>query len=205
MINYFLKTILFSLAISFACISKQGYAQQPTNDVSKQIAKIENYFEKLQTMQANFVQLNQDGSIYQGKFYLLRPNKFRLDYTDPSSLLVLSDGNSLINFDKDVGDPGYLSLDSTPAHFILRKHVKLTGDITVSSLLPGLNSLRATLVKTNDSQMGSLTLVFQADPFMLKGWIVLDSQETITQVVLSEISENVPLDPKLFRFNRRRH
>lgn len=196
-----MKYLAFIIGILGLC-STNSFAETTTQD---SIAKIENYFEKLQTMRANFVQLNQDGTVYHGKFYLLRPNKFRLDYTEPSNLLVLSDGNSVINYDSDVGDPGYISLDSTPAYFILRRHVKLSGDVTVSSLLPGENTLRATLVKTKDTEMGSLTLIFETNPFRLKAWIVLDSQGTKTQVVLSDIEENIALDDKLFRFYKMRH
>ncbi|MEN8237485.1 MAG: outer membrane lipoprotein carrier protein LolA [Pseudomonadota bacterium] len=194
-------TLLLTLVV-LVFFSVPGLAQVETQG---SITKIENYFEKLQTMRANFVQMNQDGTIYKGKFYLLRPNKFRLDYTDPSTLLVLSDGNSVINYDSDIGDPGYISIDSTPAYFILQRHVKLSGDITVSSLLPGENTLRATLVKTKDSQMGSLTLIFTNQPFQLKAWIVLDSQGTKTQTVLSDIQENIALDHRLFRFYKMRH
>ena len=196
---------IYFLIFGVLCAGPAQAAPEPANPTQESITKIENYFETLQTMHANFVQLNQDGTVYKGRFFLLRPNKFRLDYTDPSNLLVLSDGNSVINYDSDVGDPAYISLESTLAYVILRKHVKLSGDITVTSLLPGEHTLRATLVKTDDSQMGSITLIFETDPFRLKAWIVIDSQGTKTQVVLSEIVENVALDHKLFRFAKRWH
>ncbi len=197
------RYIIFLLTIS-SFVPAQGSAT-PVVSTQASIAKIEAYFEKLQTMDANFVQFNQDGTVYKGRFYLLRPNKFRLEYTEPSNLLVLSDGNSVINYDSDIGNPGYVSLSSTPAHFIFRRNVKLSGDVTVSSLLPGEKILRATLVKTKDSEMGSLTLIFENDPFRLKGWIVLDSQGTKTQVILSDIKENIALDHRLFRFNKMRY
>ncbi len=191
------------LILIVSCLGKDGKCTT-TYSTEMQIQKVEQYFNTLKTLEADFVQFNQDGSVAQGRFYLLRPNKFRLSYTNPSTLLVLSDGNSIINYDSDIGDPSYIDLDSTPVEFILRKNVKLSHDVTVSSLLPGKNSLKITLVKTKDPQLGSLTLIFSEAPFILKAWVVIDAQGTETQVVLSNIKENIDLDPNLFRFRKHR-
>ncbi len=168
------------------------------SDNDQHIKKVEDYFNQLATINANFVQVNQDGSFSRGKFYLSRPNKFRLNYDGPSKLIVISDGKYVRNYEKgNSSDP--ISLKSTPAHLIMRPNLKLSGDISVTSIIPGPNDIKITLINNQAPNDGSLTLVFGNSPFTLTSWTVHDIQGNRTQVTLSAATYNAPLPDKLFK------
>ncbi|MGB0934882.1 MAG: LolA family protein, partial [Alphaproteobacteria bacterium] len=92
-------TILFVFLISIA----SGTPAEAAEDIQM----VEQYFDALTTMEADFTQINEDSSISSGIFYLQRPGKFRLDYTDPDSLLVVTQGNDLVTYDSYSDDVTY--------------------------------------------------------------------------------------------------
>lgn len=163
------------------------------------ISKIEKYFVDLKTYQANFTQVNPDRSIAKGKFYLDRPNKFRLEYSSPKKTVLISDGNFFIEYDPQDNIPNFLSLDATPAAILMKENIKLSGDITVKNLQTVDNVIQVTLVKTADPSLGSITLVFKQNPMELIHWFIHDSQGGVTEVALKDIRQNKKLPKHIFR------
>lgn len=188
-------TILFVFLISIA----SGTPAEAAEDIQM----VEQYFDALTTMEADFTQINEDSSISSGIFYLQRPGKFRLDYTDPDSLLVVTQGNDLVTYDSYSDDVTYIPLGDTLANVLLREKVRFSGDITVSSVTHTRDEMKVTIVKTRAAEEGSLTMIFRNKPQLeLIKWIVVDNQGTRTQVHLSNVKKGQDLDPGLFRFKR---
>jgi outer membrane lipoprotein-sorting protein len=124
-----------------------------------------------------------------------------MQYDPPSPVLVVADGSFLIVHDKELGEPSYIPLGSTPAGILVQSNVKLDGkDVHVVRVnhLPGV--LNVTLVQADDPQAGELTLVFSEKPFGLRQWRVTDAQGQTTTVSLYEPQTGVALDKKLFEF-----
>ena len=67
---------------------------------SEWLAQIEYYMNASKTWEATFEQLNPNGSLYQGKFFLQRPGKMCLIYTYPKTQTMIADGSWLIIQDK---------------------------------------------------------------------------------------------------------
>lgn len=167
------------------------------------INKVEEYFNKLESLDSNFTQINGDGQIYEGRFYLSAPGKFRLDYTFPASLLLISDGKTIIQFDRETKDANYIDLDSTPAHLIMRKNLKLCGkDIEVSNIDRKENKFYMSIIKRRDSGFGKMVLAFNVQPFTLLGWTVFDAEGNQTEVQLSNVQIGRKIDQKLFEFRK---
>jgi outer membrane lipoprotein-sorting protein len=162
------------------------------------VRKAEIYLNTMITLEANFTQINSDGSISTGKFYLSRPGKFRLAYRKPSDLLVICNGQDIVNYDSGNADPTSVELKATPISFILDKHVSLQGEVTVTSVLPNARGLSLTLVKTAEPEVGSITLFFNQSPYMLEKWIVNDGQGGRTEVNLQNVILNQKHDRRLF-------
>jgi len=83
---------------------------------------------------------------------------------------------------------------------LVREHVVLSGDVTVTSVERGPGSLRVSVVQSKDPQAGRITLVFSERPFALSNWQVTDAQGSVTRVALIDPRAGVQLDPALFRF-----
>jgi outer membrane lipoprotein-sorting protein len=190
-----------ALAIGFAPAISRAAAPVSatlTPQDTADLKRIETYLGNIKTMQALFQQTNPDGSTAEGELFLSRPGKLRFEYQPPVQLLIVSDGNFVAVNDLELKSVQFLPVDSTPAWFLLREAIKLSGDVTVTRFERGPKSLRVTCVQTKDPNAGGITLVFQDDPLVLKQWIVLDPQHRLTTVALIDPRQGVDLKPEMF-------
>lgn len=160
--------------------------------------KFEDYLNQLKTLSGEFTQTNSNGQRVTGTIQLSRPGKMRLDYHPPSSLLVVADGRWLVTYDKEADEVNYVSLDNTPAAFILRPYIQFSGDVAITSIIPKGGATEITLIRKEEPDTGYISLVFSNNPIALKEWSVVDSQGVKTRVVLSKIETDIPLSPNLF-------
>jgi outer membrane lipoprotein-sorting protein len=92
-----------------------------------------------------------------------------------------------------------MPLSSTPATY-LTDTLRLSGEITVTNVARTGQNLEITIVRTRDPREGRITFIFQNNPLQLRNWTVVDSQNRIIRVTLSELQVGQPLDNALFRF-----
>lgn len=176
-------------------------ASIPLSDQDRQdIRRIEAYLNELRSLTAGFSQISDQGGIAQGRIYLQRPGRLRLDYADPTPLLVIAARGQIIQHDRELKQTTYLPLTASPAAILLREQVALSGDVTVASVERGAGVLRISLVQTEDPRAGRLTLVFRDGPLQLANWVVVDAQGATTRVNLSNIQSGAAIDQKLFEF-----
>ncbi len=191
------------VALAAAVGPRLAFAAAPvaaplTPQDSADLKRIETYLGNIKTLQALFEQTNPDGSTAEGELYLSRPGKLRFEYQPPVQMLIVSDGNYIAVNDLELKNVQFLPVDQTPAWFLLREAIKLSGDVTVTKFERGPKSLRITCVQTKDPNNGAITLVFEDDPLVLKQWIVLDPQHRMTTVALVDPRLGVELKPEMF-------
>jgi outer membrane lipoprotein-sorting protein len=133
-----------------------------------------------------------------GVFYLNRPGKLRFEYDAPVADLVVADGIQLYFYDGELKQTSSAPVGQTLADFLLRKHIKLSGDIRVMGVAEGGGLQQITLTQTADPAAGTMTLGFRNDPFSLKKWRIIDGQGQITEVELFDVQPNVVLPNSLF-------
>jgi outer membrane lipoprotein-sorting protein len=197
---------IWALSVLLGLVVTAAQAAQPARTpLSAQdkvdIARAEDYLNGVTTLKARFLQVAPNGSSVEGDAYLSRPGKMRLQYDPPSPLLVVADGSFLIVYDRQLGEPSYIPLGSTPAGILVRPGVKLEGgDVTVTRVvrLPGV--VRISMVEAEDPASGEITLVFSDKPFALRQWQVKDAQHQVTTVSLYQTQSGLTLDSKLFEF-----
>ena len=168
---------------------------------SEWLAQIEYYMNASKTWEATFEQLNPNGSLYQGKFFLQRPGKMCLIYTYPKTQTMIADGSWLIIQDKENDELTTLALKDTPAEFFLRESIRFSEGVTVTDFSAEDGRLKVTLVRAQEPETGSLTLTFTQAPLQLIQWITIDANQLKTVVNLKDIQRDVALDPKIFVFN----
>ncbi|MDG1497224.1 MAG: outer membrane lipoprotein carrier protein LolA [Amylibacter sp.] len=64
------------------------------------LGNISDYINGLKMVEADFEQVNSDGSIDTGKLYIRRPGKMRLEYEAPNNALVIAGAGSVAIFDE---------------------------------------------------------------------------------------------------------
>lgn len=166
------------------------------------LARIEDYLNGITTMKARFTQVSEAGGWAQGDFYLSRPGRMRIQY-DALPYLYVADGVWLTYYDRELGQRSDVLLGSTLADFVTRENIRLAGDVTVIDLRRNEQAVEVDLVQTQDPGQGRLTLVFDRRPLQLRRWVVVDAQGRRTEVALSDIRTDVPLDRRLFSVPRR--
>ena len=191
-----------ALALFLLLFTIPAFAQDMNAAETKAfVTQAESYFNKVTTVKARFAQANNDGSILGGTFYWWRPSRMRFQYDLPNGDYIVADGLLVHYWDDAVKNYSNAPIGSTLADFLLRKKIKLSGDLkAISAHRPKANRVILTMVQTADTEAGDLRLLFRENPMQLLKWRVTDGAGQITEVTLSDIETGVKLDPNLFRF-----
>lgn len=164
------------------------------------IAQVEQYLNDVQSLQSKFVQVANDGRQATGTFYLSRPGKMRLEYDKPITDFVVADGTFIFYWDGEMRQQSSAPIGTTMADVILRKAIKLSGDVTVTNVFQAPGVVEVSLVETKEAGKGTMTLVFEDRPFQLRKWRVLDAQGLTTEVALLNPRTDVTFPSDLFYF-----
>ena len=167
-----------------------------------EVDQAESYFRSLMTAKARFIQTAPDGSQTNGTFYLSRPGKLRFQYDAPLKDFVVADGLFIYFYDGAMGQQTNAPISQTLADFLLRKELRLSGDLKVTRIMRANGLLQITIVQRSEPGAGALTLGFRESPFFeLKKWRVKDSQGAITEVELFDIEAGIKLPSSLFSYH----
>ncbi len=122
----------------------------------------------------------------------------RFEYDPPVHDLVVADGIQLYYYDGDLKQTSSAPVGQTLADFLLRKNIKLSGDVQVVRVQEGGGLTQLTLTQKADPQAGTMTLGFTTQPFGLKKWRITDGTGQITEIELFDVVENPALPNMLF-------
>jgi outer membrane lipoprotein-sorting protein len=188
------------LGLAWLLGSQPAPAALPSAAHAEELARVERYLNGLTTLKADFVQINPDGGTATGELYYQRPDKMRLDYNPPSDILIVSDGWTIVYYDRRLEQVSHLFPNSTPLGFLLRDKIRLSGDVTVTDVRRAAGELHVTLVQTEEPNQGAIQLSFAEDPLELRRWTVFDAEGQATHLVLEQPQTGMRLDRELFRF-----
>ena len=169
-------------------------------DEKKQVRQIESYLNAVSTLSARFIQVTSLGHYSQGQFLMARPGRMRIDYDEPTPVLIVSDGTWVMYKDEELDQISHIPFSQLPAAMFIGDRVDFFGDdlmITEFETEAGVH--RLSLQRSDDPMEGALTLVFEAKPLQLKKWQVVDAQGTTTTVSLLGPKFGEALNPELFK------
>ena len=170
-------------------------------DQPSEIARIEAYLNSVRSVEAGFLQISSGGHVAEGRLYLQRPEQLRLDYRPPATIQIYANGYWLAFIDTELEEISQVPLSSTPAGFLVRNRITLSGDITVTRIEKRDDQIRVHLTQTKNLDSGTLALSFAEHPLRLQNWIVTDAQGVRTQVSLINPKFNRLIDEKYFRYD----
>ena len=164
------------------------------------IQKVTGYFNQMTEIKGGFVQTSADNKRLRGKFYVKQPGRFRFDYSPPSRLVILSDGQYMAIQDFDMKTDDRVELSQTPFRLLLRKDVDLLRDAQILEVKEVDDIIVLALQDRNPDNPGRIKLFLAKKPNLeLKEWVTTDSQGLDTRVELTEVSKADSLDPALFK------
>ena len=171
---------------------------------SADIQKIENYLNSMTSMKADFVQMASNGSTSEGVLYISKPSKIRMEYAQPTDVLIVGNGDEVIFNDKELDQVTNIDYDDIPGTKILTGNIKIDGqNLKVTDFYKDSGSTTITLEYAKAKDMGPITLVFNNSPFELKQWKIIDPQSVEVTISLYDIVSPVDLKDDLFVFHQK--
>ncbi len=216
----FMKSIfrvVLPAAMGLVLAGSQAYAQDDTGETAIPVAsssapaavalsasdkawlkRIEQALNQSKTFQARIQQLDAEGKRTTGTVWMKRPGQMRLAYDPPSPLLLVANGGKVVFRDNQLDQTTVIPIERTPLGLLLRPHVSLTDDVTVTGFQHDNGLVQVTLVRTSSPGDGSLTLVFYETPVALRSWSVLDAQGRETRVTLFDVHAGADIPASTF-------
>jgi len=195
-IQIMIKQFTFACAVLVATTG-QGWADKLSLPV------LSKYLNGLTTVQAQFTQINPDGTLSTGKILIKRPGKIRFEYDPPNNALVMASAGALAIFDpKGNPQPESYPLNKTPLGLLLDKNIDLQrANMVVGHIYDGT----ATQVSVQDPEhpeRGRMDLVFTGPTPELRQWVVHNENGEQTIVVLNDVQRDVAIRDYLFNVLR---
>src|SRR6056300_1958110 len=153
-IQIMMKHFTFACAVLVATTG-QGWADKLSLPV------LSKYLNGLTTVQAQFTQINPDGTLSTGKILIKRPGRIRFEYDPPNNALVMASAGSLAIFDpKGNETPESYPLNKTPLSIILGQSINLSRDRMVVGHKYDGTATTLTVQDPDYPERGRLDLVF---------------------------------------------
>jgi len=195
------KVILTFLFFFSFCI--YANANEILVEHNQEIQNIENYLNGIKYFSADFVQDdNISNALSQGRFYLSRPKKLRLEYTEPNEILLITNDKSTVYYDVELEEVSKMPTKKTPIHFLTRDNFNFQNndDIEVINFEKNENQTILSLMEKNKKDQGSISLIFQTEPLQLKSIEVNNELNQIITVNFKNINTNSKIENRLFVF-----
>lgn len=174
--------------------SPKAFAQKASD-----VLEIENYLNNIKTLQASFVQTASNGNTSEGKIYIAKPNKIRMEYNEPVNVSIVGDGNFIVYHDKELDQVTHIDYDDVPASLILANDIKIDGKkIKITDFYKDSGTTEAVFEYEVKGETHPITLVFNNNPFELKQWKITDPQGIEVSVFLYNMEQDKDLDETLF-------
>lgn len=194
------------LALLSSAFAQQPQATQPVDlpafthmeSAQADLARISSALNSTASFAGRFAQYASDGSFAEGQIYLKRPGKIRFEYDAPTPLLLISDGVTLTQIDRELETKDKVPLKSTPLAFFLAENIDLANDVEVAALQKTVDGIRVTAKDGSGEMDGMITMVFAPNDLALREWIVSDVFGAETRIILSDLQYNQRLNPRLF-------
>jgi len=164
------------------------------------VKTVSKYFSDLKSLKGAFIQTGADNKRMKGKFFVLRPGRFRFDYSPPSKQIIISDGEYLAIQDLDLNNEDRVALDQTPFRLLLRKDVDLLRDAKIVEVQQADDLIVLGIQDKSPDSPGRIKLFLSTKPSLeLKEWVTTDAQGLDTRIEVSQLVAGDELDKNLFK------
>ena len=188
---------------TFLAAAAAAFAATPALAAKLSLDDLSRYLNGITLAKSDFTQVNDDGTLATGTFFIKRPGRMRFEYNPPEKLLVMAGAGQVGIFDgkSNVKKAERYPLRRTPLNLILEKNVNLARrNMVVGHDFDGT----ATIVTAQDPEhpeYGSIQLKFTEGPVELRQWIVKDGQGSKTTVILGKLTKMNDFPTTLFNIS----
>ena len=161
------------------------------------VTGIEDNWNEIKSMSGQFEQIDQEGNIFSGHFYFLKPYKSKFTY-DGREEDIITNKSLMVVVDKE----GY-QIDSFPiGDSILKKllseDILIENEFDIISLTDKNNFYQLMLKVKDDKSDNQIKFVFNRDSLDLKKWEIYDEFGNKTVFKFTKIKKNIFISQNLF-------
>ncbi|MFT6333047.1 MAG: outer membrane lipoprotein-sorting protein, partial [Lentimonas sp.] len=191
------------LTISLILINLNQSLAKTSDDIftknKRDLIKVEKYLNSIKFLKTNFIQKTSDGDISVGEFLLSRPGKMRVEYGDPTPLLIIANGSVLSYTDVELEETSFLTTNSTPASFLTRKNFSFSAkDIEITDFEKSEKYIKVGIMKKNKKEAGIFRLIFSQNPMKFVKMEVKNDLDELTQVEFVDAVFGEKISNKMF-------
>ncbi len=163
--------------------NKDALLQQYATDLEQ----IESYLNNIQNLSTKFVQESSDGNLVEGKLFLSRPGKMRVEYNADPKILIIVNGSVLAYNDVELDETSYLSTNTTPASFLTRPNISFSAkDVELTNVKKSDHQIKVSVMKKNRKEAGEFSVIFTTNPLKFAKMEVKNDLDQVTTVTLSD-------------------
>ena len=168
------------------------------NSSSNPIVKsIEDNWNEIKSMSGQFEQIDQEGNIFNGQFFFLKPFKSKFMY-DGREEDIITNKSLMVVVDKE----GY-QIDSFPIgdsvlKKLLSENILIENEFDIMSLTDENNFYHLMLKVKDDKSNDQIKFIFDQQTLDLKKWEIFDEFENKTVFKFTKIKKNIFISQNLF-------
>ena len=189
--------------VTRACVICVGVIFVWSAAAADEVTRAEEWFNKIKSIEADFVQVASDGTSAKGKLLFRRPSQMKITYRNENGGQGLQLITSKIWLHVDRPDEKLLTsypLSETPLSLILAAKVSLRPDGYATRIKSSSAGVVQILVaKEEGDGAGQLTLEFSKKPFQLRRWVVVDAAGVQTSVTLYNLAFDTAIPNVAFK------
>ncbi|MBF91679.1 MAG: hypothetical protein CMP34_02595 [Rickettsiales bacterium] len=175
------KTLQFIITSLFIFLSSSLNSEE-------NIKKIFSYLQNFSSLKSDFIQINNNGNVLTGKILLSRPGKIRIEYNE-NPLIIISDGKKVATINKKLKNVTFYSLNDIPIKMLLFNNLDRK-KVTILNFEEKDNSLFLNLTENKFADQGFIEIIFEKNPFQMKKWTVVSSDQSKTEILLNNLEFN---------------
>ena len=173
--------------------------------------RVLNFLQSFNTLNAEFIQINNNGEVLSGKILITRPGKTRIEYNE-IPLLLISDGKRFASINNKIKSITFYNLADIPVSLFLYKNFEKK-NIEIIGLYEKENQIKIRIRHKKRNDESFLEIVFEKNPFIMKKWTIFQDPTNKIEVLLDTLIineknfvSNFDIDkedprPKVFRNN----
>jgi outer membrane lipoprotein-sorting protein len=198
----FARLALLFLAASL--LMGAGQAPPPrriefTAQQREDLDRVSAFLNGIHTLSAAFVQMNEQGNISQGGFFLSRPGKLRFEYRPPSPTLVVATGGKIYVKNGRLNTVDSYDTSDTPLGLLLADTIDLKRNPAVLGIDRRAGELVLRARSSTNRLKDNINIVFATEPQLaIRSWTVRDAQGGSTSIALSQMQMGAALNDALF-------
>ncbi len=204
LISYASKITCVAFLLAAVLVANNAVAKVANKDsllqqYSSDLGKIEGYLNSIQNLTARFLQETSEGNLAEGKLYLSRPGKMRVEYNGQQKVLIIVNGSVLTYTDIELDETSYLTTNSTPASFLTRANISFSAkDVEITDVKKTTDQIKISVMKKNRKEAGEFSLIFSNNPLRFVKMEVKNELDQITSITFKDSDFSKPISNNLF-------